>query len=71
MSDQTVKLIKLIKEGKTCNDICGILGISNKQLFNNLTNLRNKGFFLKRKYQIFFPHLTYYSPTTTSVKPIT
>ena len=50
MSDQTVKLIKLIKEGKTCNDICGILGISNKQLFNNLTNLRNKGFFLKRKY---------------------
>lgn len=50
MSDQTVQLLKLLYEKKTCNEICSILNISNKQLYNNLTNLRNKGFFLKRKY---------------------
>ena len=50
MTDQTTKLIQLIKEGKTCNEICTILQISNKQLYNNLTNLRNKGLFYRRKY---------------------
>lgn len=50
MSEQTVKLMELIKNGKTCNEICTILGISNKQLFNNLTNLRNKGLYYRRKY---------------------
>ena len=50
MSEQTIKLIELINEGKTCNEICHILNISNKQLFNNLTNLKNKGLFYKRKY---------------------
>lgn len=50
MSEQTIKLIQLIKDGKSCNEICTILNISNKQLFNNLTNLRNKGIIYKRKY---------------------
>ena len=50
MSEQTTKLIELINEGKTCNEICHILNISNKQLFNNLTILQNKGFHYKRKY---------------------
>jgi len=50
MSDQTIRLMQLIKEGRTCNEICNELKISNKQLFNNLTNLRNKGLFYRRKY---------------------
>ena len=50
MSEQTIKLIKLINEGKTCNEICHILNISNKQLYNNLTVLQNKGFHYRRKY---------------------
>jgi len=50
MSEQTIKLLELINQGKTCNEICQILKISSKQLYNNLTNLRNKGFFFKRKY---------------------
>ena len=49
MRDQTIKLMELIKKGKTCNEICSILNISNKQLFNNLTNLRNKGLYYKQK----------------------
>ncbi len=50
MSEQTIQLLHLLKEGKTCNEICSILGLSNKQLFNNLTNLKNKGFLVKTKY---------------------
>ncbi len=61
MSDQTTQLIQLLKEKKTCNEICSILNISNKQLFNNLTNLKNKGFLLKQKY---------YSNGVISYKPI-
>ncbi len=50
MSDQTMQLLQLLKEGKTCNEICSILNLSNKQLFNNLTNLKNKGFLVSPKY---------------------
>lgn len=50
MSGQTMQLLQLLKEGKTCNEICSVLNISNKQLFNNLTNLKNKGFLVKPKY---------------------
>lgn len=50
MSDQTIKLIELLKEGKTCNEICSVLNLSNKQLYSNLTNLKNKGFLFSRKY---------------------
>lgn len=50
ISEQTIKLIELINEGKTCNEICHILNISNKQLYNNLTILQNKGFHYRRKY---------------------
>ena len=61
MSDQTTQLIQLLNEKKTCNEICSILNLSNKQLFNNLTNLRNKGFVVKQKY---------YSNGVISYKPI-
>ena len=41
MSDKSLELINLIRQGKTCNEITSILNISNKQLFTYLTNLRN------------------------------
>ncbi len=50
MSDKSLELISLIRQGKTCNEIASILNISNKQLFTNLTNLRNKGIMFLRKY---------------------
>ena len=50
MSEATEKLLNLINEGKTCNEISSILGITNKQLYNNLTNLRNKGLIYQRSY---------------------
>lgn len=49
MSEKNVKLMELINEGKTCNEICHILNISNKQLFNTLTDLKNNGLFYRRK----------------------
>ena len=50
MTQQTLKLIELLNEGKTCNQICSILGITSKQLYIKLTNLKNKGFFFKRQF---------------------
>ena len=50
MKQQTYLLLNLLEEGKTCNEICEILHISNKQLYNNLTNIKNKGFLYSRKY---------------------
>ena len=50
MKDQTKTLLSLLEEGKTCNEICEILHISNKQLYNNLTNIKNKGFLFSRSY---------------------
>ena len=50
MKQRTIELINLLEEGKTCNEICNTLGISNKQLYTYLTNLKNKGFFYNRKY---------------------
>lgn len=50
MDEQTLKLLQYIKEGKTCNEICVGLNISNNELYEHLNNLKNKGFFFKRKY---------------------
>ena len=50
MSYQTKKLLRLINEGKTCNEICEILHITNKQLYIKLTNLRNKGYHTERNF---------------------
>ncbi len=50
MSRQTEKILSLIEEQKTCNEICECLQITNKQLYHKLTNLKAKGFFLDRKY---------------------
>ena len=60
MTQQTIKLIELLNEGKTCNQICNLLGITNKQLYLKLKNLKNNGFFFKRQYYsdgsiVYFP----------------
>lgn len=50
MSESTLKLIELVKQQKTSNEIAQELNISNKQLFNRLLQLKNLGFDFKRKY---------------------
>lgn len=50
MTQQSLKLIELLNEGKSCNQICDCLGITSKQLYVKLKNLKNKGFFFKRQY---------------------
>lgn len=50
LSDKTKLLLSLITEKKSANEIANILGISNKQLYNYLTMLKNKGFFFERKF---------------------
>ena len=50
MTENQELLLKLIKEGRTCNDISKELNISNKQLYNRLLTLKNNGIMLERKY---------------------
>lgn len=50
MSDLTLKLLDLIKQEKTVNEIAEILNLSNKQIYNLITTIRNKGFDFARKY---------------------
>lgn len=50
MNETTKKLLELISQGKTVNQISDIMGISHKRLFNYLTMIRNKGFNFDRKY---------------------
>ena len=44
MSETTLKLLELIKEGKKLNEICTELNKTPKQIFNHLTLLKNKGY---------------------------
>lgn len=48
--EKTKRLIQLINEGKTINEISNELELSQKQLFNYLTMIKNKGFDFYRKY---------------------
>lgn len=50
MTENQELLLRLIKEGRTCNDISKELNISNKQLYNRLLTLKNNGIILERKY---------------------
>lgn len=61
LSDTMLKLLKLIEEEKTNNEICFNLNISNRQLYSYLTTLQTKGFYFQRKY---------YSNGTIIYKPI-
>lgn len=50
MTENQELLLRLIKEGRTCNDISKELNISNKQLYNRLLTLKNKGIIIEKKY---------------------
>ena len=50
MKDQTKLILSMLEEGKSCNEMCEVLGITNRQLYTNLTNIRNKGFLFTRDY---------------------
>ena len=66
MTEKQELLLKLIKEGKTCNDISKALNISNKQLYNRLLTLKNKGIILERKYYS-NGQITYKKPSSSAV----
>ena len=50
MNDTTMKLLNLINEGKTVNEISETLKLSNKAIFCRLNMLRNAGYNFKRLY---------------------
>ena len=50
MADIIKKLLLLLNQEKTINEICLELNITNKELYNYLVILRNKGFNINRKY---------------------
>ena len=50
MSEDVKRLLKLINEGKTVNQISSEMGISHKKLFNLLATIRNIGYDFDRKY---------------------
>lgn len=59
MSETTLKLLELIKEGKKLNEICTELNKTPKQIFNHLTLLKNKGYLFNRKYYYFGGEISY------------
>ena len=46
MSETTLKLLELIKEGKKLNEICTELNKTPKQIFNHLTLLKTRVIYL-------------------------
>ena len=52
MSEVLENVIKLIKENKNNNEICAILNISKRELYNYLTSLKNIGYDFNRLYNI-------------------
>lgn len=50
MVEDSYKIIKYINEGKTCNEICDLLNISNKALYNRLNMLKKAGYYFDRNY---------------------
>lgn len=66
MTENQELLLKLIKEGRTCNDISKELNISNRQLYNRLLTLKNKGIMLERSYYS-NGQITYRSPSSSSI----
>lgn len=76
MTDLTKKLLKLISEGKTINEISEITGLSNRQLFNIITMIRTKGFEFDRKYYyngdiIYVPEVNLLDNKTNGINIIT
>ncbi len=50
MRDMSTHLFELIKKELTINEICELLNLSNKQIYNILRMIENKGFEFDRKY---------------------
>lgn len=50
MSDLTRRLLQLIIEEKSVNEIANTLNMSNKQVYNHLALIKNKGLEFERKY---------------------
>lgn len=50
VTDLTKQLLKYINEGKTVNEISDLIGLSNKQIFNIISTIGNKGYEFNRKY---------------------
>lgn len=66
MTENQKLLLKLIKEGRTCNDISKELNISNRQLYNRLLTLKNKGIILEKNYYS-NGQITYKIPSVSSI----
>lgn len=50
MSETNKKILELVKQNYSANEISSVLGITNKQLFYRLNLIKNKGFNIDRKY---------------------
>ena len=66
MTENQELLLRLIKEGRTCNDISKELNISNKQLYNRLLTLKNKGIIIEKKYYS-NGQITYKKPSSSAI----
>lgn len=61
LTNQALELLKLLEEKKSNQELCKILGISSKQLYERLLNLKNKGISYSK---------TYYSDGTIKYKTL-
>ena len=46
MSEINNKILELVKQNYSANEISNVLGITNKQLFYRLNQIKNKGFII-------------------------
>ena len=51
------KLIELINEDKSVNEISTILNLSNKQIYSRIKTLKSIGYNIKNKYLLYFVNL--------------
>ena len=50
MSEINNKILELVKQNYSANEISNVLGITNKQLFYRLNQIKNKGFNIDKKF---------------------
>ena len=50
MKEETIKLIELVNENRTLNEITSIMNLSKKQLFQKMTMLRQSGYLIDKEY---------------------
>ena len=66
MDEDNAKIIEMIKNGKSANEMASTLGISNKQLYIKLNRLKCYGINLDRFYHD-NGNITYYTPTGNEI----